>query len=198
MTVLKPGGLTAFFVAGAISGPLKTMCAAMKELASGNLEVTIPAQGKKDEIGEMAKAVLVFQTAAVENARLERAAASNRAQAEGERAGNERAQREAIEQERAIVANSIGTGLTKLAAKDLTFRMSSDIPAAYRKLQTDFNAAIEQLEERNAERRPAAPMRSSRARGRYRRLPTTFRGAPSSRRRVSKKPPRRSTRSPRR
>jgi len=145
LTILL-GGLIAFFVAGAISGPLKAMCAAMKQLASGDLEVTIPAQDKKDEIGEMAKAVLVFQTAAVENARLERAATSNRAQAEGERAGNERAQREAIEQERAIVANSIGTGLTKLAAKDLTFRMSSDIPDAYRKLQTDFNAAIEQLE----------------------------------------------------
>jgi hypothetical protein len=87
------------------------------------------------------------------NARLERAAASNREQAEGERAGNERAQREAIEQERAIVTNSIGIGLTKLAAKDLTFRMSYDIPDAYRKLQTNFNAAIEQLEGANAERR---------------------------------------------
>src|SRR6202034_1647326 len=145
LTILL-GGLIAFFVARAISSPLKAMCAAMKELASGNHKVTIPAQDKKDEIGEMAKAVLVFQMAAIENARLEREAADNRANADGERAGNERAQREAIEQERAIVANSIGAGLTKLAAKDLTFRMSSDIPDAYRKLQTDFNAAIDQLE----------------------------------------------------
>jgi len=145
LTILL-GGMVAFFVARAISGPLRAMCAAMKELASGNHKVTIPAQEKKDEIGEMARAVLVFQAAAIENARLEREAAANRAHADGERAGNERAQREAIEQERAIVANSIGAGLTKLAAKDLTFRMSSDIPDAYRKLQTDFNAAIEQLE----------------------------------------------------
>ena len=68
-------------------------------------------------------------------------------QAERERERNEQAQREAIERERAIVANSIGVGLNKLAAKDLTYRMSSDIPEAYRKLQTDFNAAIGQLEE---------------------------------------------------
>jgi methyl-accepting chemotaxis protein len=59
----------------------------------------------------------------------------------------EEAGREALEQERATVANSIGVGLDKLAAKDLTYRMSSDIPEAYRKLQTDFNAAISQLEE---------------------------------------------------
>jgi methyl-accepting chemotaxis protein len=58
----------------------------------------------------------------------------------------EEAGQEAIKQERALVANSIGVGLAKLAAKDLTYRMSGDIPEAYRKLQTDFNAAIEQLE----------------------------------------------------
>jgi methyl-accepting chemotaxis protein len=53
---------------------------------------------------------------------------------------------EAQEKERALVANSIGAGLAKLAAKDLTFRMTNDMPEAYRKLQIDFNAALEQLE----------------------------------------------------
>ena len=116
-------------------------------MAGGDKTIEVPAQDRADEIGEMAKAVLVFRDAAVENARLEREAAEHRAQTEGERERNEQAQREAIEQERAIVANSIGVGLAKLAAKDLTYRMSSDIPEAYRKLQTDFNAAIGQLEE---------------------------------------------------
>jgi methyl-accepting chemotaxis protein len=146
LTVLL-GGLAAFLIARGISGPLLKMGGAMKELASGNLEVTIPAQDKRDEIGEMAKAVLVFQEAAVENARLEREAAEHRAQAEGDRARNEQAQREAIEHERAVVASSIGSALSKLAAKDLTYRMPTDIPDAYRKLQADFNAAIAQLEE---------------------------------------------------
>jgi methyl-accepting chemotaxis protein len=48
--------------------------------------------------------------------------------------------------ERAMVANSIGAGLSKLAAKDLTYRMTDDMPEAYRKLQSDFNSAMEQLE----------------------------------------------------
>ena len=146
LTVLL-GGLTAFLIARGISGPLLKMGGAMKELASGNLEATIPAQDKRDEIGEMAKAVLVFQKAAVENARLEREAAEHSAQAESDRARNEQAQREAIEHERAVVASSIGSALSKLAAKDLTYRMPTDIPDAYRKLQVDFNAAIAQLEE---------------------------------------------------
>jgi methyl-accepting chemotaxis protein len=140
------GGLFAFLIARGISRPIQGMTQAMTTLAAGNLQVEVPALDKKDEIGEMAKAVLVFRDAAVENARLEREAAEHRAQAEHERARNEQAQREAIEQERAIVADSIGVGLNKLAAKDLTYRMSSDIPEAYRKLQSDFNAAIAQLE----------------------------------------------------
>jgi methyl-accepting chemotaxis protein len=53
---------------------------------------------------------------------------------------------EARERERAMVADSIGAALERLATKDLTFRMTDDMPEAYRKLQTDFNAALEQLE----------------------------------------------------
>jgi methyl-accepting chemotaxis protein len=53
---------------------------------------------------------------------------------------------EAQERERSLVANSIGAGLAMLAGKDLTFRMTNDMPEAYRKLQADFNAALEQLE----------------------------------------------------
>ena len=49
--------------------------------------------------------------------------------------------------ERAIVANSIGTGLAKLATKDLTFRLTADLPQAYAKLQADFNEALDQLEQ---------------------------------------------------
>ena len=123
------------------------MTQAMRRLAEGDTTIEVPAQDRADEIGQMAKAVLVFRDAAVENARLEREAAEHRAQAERERDGADQAQREAIRQERAIVANSIGVGLAKLAAKDLTYRMATDIPEAYRELQTDFNEAIGQLEE---------------------------------------------------
>jgi methyl-accepting chemotaxis protein len=66
---------------------------------------------------------------------------------DGQRRRAEESGQEAIKQERAIVAASIGVGLDRLAAKDLTYRMTSEIPEAYRQLQADFNAAIAQLEE---------------------------------------------------
>jgi methyl-accepting chemotaxis protein len=141
------GGLIAFFIGRGISAPIKRMTIAMKTLAGGDNSVKIPAQNKRDEIGEMAKAVMVFRDAAIENERLGREAAEHATQTEGERGRNEQAQRKAIDEERAVVASSIGAALSKLAAKDLTYRMPADIPEAYRKLQADFNEAIAQLEE---------------------------------------------------
>jgi methyl-accepting chemotaxis protein len=141
------GVLLSFLFARGIGQPIIRMTRVMNSLATGDLTVSLANAEDRNEIGEMARAVLVFRDAAIEKNRLEAEAAEQRLHAEGDRERNEQAQREAIIQERAIVADSIGAALSKLAAKDLTYRISSDIPAAYRKLQADFNAAISQLEE---------------------------------------------------
>jgi methyl-accepting chemotaxis protein len=124
--------------------PVASMTAEMTKLAGGDLAIDLSAQRRKDEIGDMAKAVAVFRDAAEEKLRLER-------QAEEERIRNEelrrRAEQEVIARERAAVESSIGAGLARLAAKDLTYRMTDDLPEAYRKLQSDFNEALEQLEQ---------------------------------------------------
>jgi len=140
------GAAMAFGFTRSIARPIKDVTRTMHELATGDLTVEPAQANQRNEIGEMARAVLVFRDAAIEKARLETEAERQRTLAEDTRADNERAQREAIAHERKIVADSIGSGLSRLAAKDLSFRMSSDIPEAYRKLQADFNAAIAQLE----------------------------------------------------
>ncbi len=53
---------------------------------------------------------------------------------------------ETVKREAANAVNALGAGLTKLAGKDLTYRISDDLPDAYTKLKGDFNAAVEQLE----------------------------------------------------
>jgi methyl-accepting chemotaxis protein len=116
----------------------------MTKLAAGDLKVEVPAVGKKDEIGEMAKAVLVFRDAAHDKIRMEREAEEERVRSE---AARKKAQEDAINGERAMVSTSIGAGMAKLAAKDLTFRLTDDLPEAYAQLQADFNAAMGQLEQ---------------------------------------------------
>src|SRR3546814_15516997 len=65
------GTLTAFFIGRGISRPVITMTKAMGALAGGDQTVEIPAQDRRDEIGEMAKAVQVLKVNAIEMKRLE-------------------------------------------------------------------------------------------------------------------------------
>ena len=51
--------------------PLGKMTDAMQRLAQGELEITIPEIGRKDEIGGMADAVQIFKDNAIQNKRLE-------------------------------------------------------------------------------------------------------------------------------
>ncbi len=65
------GIVIAYFLARGISQPVIGMTAAMRQLSEGNLEVTVPNAGQKDEVGEMASALQVFKDNAIEQRRLE-------------------------------------------------------------------------------------------------------------------------------
>jgi methyl-accepting chemotaxis protein len=108
----------------AISRPLRAMTAAMRALAEGDNAIAIPALGRRDEIGEMAEALLVFKNAALEKERI----------------------REETDDERRRVNSLVATGLARLAARDLGFRMSDHLPGTYQQLRTDYNVAMAQLE----------------------------------------------------
>jgi methyl-accepting chemotaxis protein/chaperonin cofactor prefoldin len=78
VTMLGLGGLVlgailAWTLGQGISRPMIGMCAAMRELASGNFAVVLPGLGRKDEIGEMASAVEEFKLQAVAKAEREAA-----------------------------------------------------------------------------------------------------------------------------
>ena len=131
---------------GVITRPLSRMTEIMRRLAEGDTRVAVPAEDRGDEIGAMAKAILVFRDAAIENARLEGEAKRHQAEAERARAAAAAAQLTAFADERALVNASIGVALAKLAGKDLSYRMTSETPPAYRELQSNFNDAIAELE----------------------------------------------------
>lgn len=55
------GVLAAWMIGNGISRPIQMITASMRDLAGGNKTVQIPGQDHNDEIGDMAKAVLVFK-----------------------------------------------------------------------------------------------------------------------------------------
>ena len=72
-------------IARSISVPVKAMTETMTDLAHGNLSVDVPNLRNRDEIGEMARAVLVFRDNARQMEELRRRSAEQEARAAEER-----------------------------------------------------------------------------------------------------------------
>lgn len=64
------GGVIAFFIGRSVTGPILGLRAAMERLAQGDNEADVPGTSRGDEVGQMAKTVLVFKENAIERARL--------------------------------------------------------------------------------------------------------------------------------
>jgi HAMP domain-containing protein len=79
------GGLIAFFLARSVSNPITALTRSMRELAAGNFGVMLPGLARKDEIGNIARAVDEFKVRAAEKAQreaAEKAEQDRRAEAE--------------------------------------------------------------------------------------------------------------------
>ena len=129
-----------------IGKPVVNMTTVMRKLAGGDKTVEVPGANRKDEIGQMAAAVLAFKDAAIANDRLEGEAADQRRMTEAERAKAEAERAEAARQQAAVVA-ALAEGLEELSKGNLTYRLTQTFPEEYLKLQSDFNAAMGQLKD---------------------------------------------------
>ena len=138
-------GMAVFLIGRSISRPIAGMAGAMERLADGDADMEIDGTGRRDEIGEMAKALEVFRLAAISNRKLEREAAQNRARAEAERI---RVQEEAEASAQARLKQAtagLAVGLQKLAEGDLTFQLDEPFAPDFEQLRLDLNRAVAQL-----------------------------------------------------
>ncbi|HLH96262.1 MAG TPA: nitrate- and nitrite sensing domain-containing protein [Xanthobacteraceae bacterium] len=143
----------ALVIAVSITRPIAGLVATMSELARGHNDIAIEGTSRKDEIGAMTRAVVVFRDAALAKAALEAEAAAQRAQAdaereraEEERRRNAQAEARAAEEQRSAVTALAG-GLASLADGDLTVRLDAGFAAGYQRIKDDFNRTVARLEE---------------------------------------------------
>nr|WP_227698651.1 methyl-accepting chemotaxis protein [Sphingomonas hengshuiensis] len=120
--------MMAWLLAGAIVRPLVGMTGVMTRLADGDTKVDVPATDRADEVGEMAKAMLVFR----ENARQKQIADAEAAKAQ---------------EDQNFVTETISHNLDMVSRGDLTATITVEFPAAYGKLRQNFNDAISNLRE---------------------------------------------------
>ena len=142
IVVAVAGVLVSFVVGRDISRPVVAMARAMRELATGNFDVRLPGLGRRDEVGQMAKAVEEFKVQA-------------QAKAERDVAEREQKSREAAQARRAElhqladnfqaavgkIIDTVGTASSELEHSAKLLANSSD---ATQKLSTMVTSASEE------------------------------------------------------
>ena len=105
--------------------PLTGLVRVVQRLAVSDYEVEVKGTRRRDEVGQLAANIAILRDNAI-------AAIRER--------------EKAIADERDLVNHSIGAGISSLAGKNLTYRITEDLPEAYAELQKNFNSAMDQLE----------------------------------------------------
>ncbi|WP_132560058.1 methyl-accepting chemotaxis protein [Rhizobium sullae] len=135
----------AWLLSRTIAQPIVGMTAAMGRLAAGHNDIDVPALDRGDEVGLMAKSVLVFKEAAIEKQRLSGETDRMRDEAERQRQlSDEEKAREAAEIR--IVIEGLASGLSNLANGDVASRIAAPFSAQFDSLRNDFNHAAEKLQ----------------------------------------------------
>ncbi|WP_206064802.1 methyl-accepting chemotaxis protein [Nitratireductor mangrovi] len=135
-----------FYVSNSVLRRLSRIHQVISALAAGDLDLQLSERdrSRRDELGEIARAVEIFRDNAVAKVTAEAQAEEHRTQTEVERRRNADMSASAAEKQ-AFVVRSLGEGLEKLASGDLTYRLEEAFAEEYRKLQDDFNRAIAAL-----------------------------------------------------
>ncbi|MBB4956060.1 methyl-accepting chemotaxis protein [Agrobacterium vitis] len=128
-----------------VISPIGALTRCMGALADGDLSVVIPGAKRRDEMGEMARSVEVFQIAALRNKELEASAEESRIAAERDRIETQlRAEAEA-EERLTRATGALASGLQRLASGDLLCEIEDEFAPQFEALRHDFNTSVNQL-----------------------------------------------------
>jgi methyl-accepting chemotaxis protein len=150
ITAMALGILVAIFAGiGLIftfKGPILQIAAAMRRLAAGDLNTAFDGETRRDEIGDMARALGIFKENAQEKVRIEAASEQERAAAEAERLKNEQ-EKQDIDRQIQFAVTALAGGLERLAAGDVSATIDTPFVGRLEQLRTDFNRSMTRLQD---------------------------------------------------
>ena len=127
--------------------PVKDLADDMCKLADGATDLKLKSADRRDEVGDIGRAVRRFQDLIVSKARAEAEEVERRRRAESEAEAATHAERLAREQTLGVVVDRLANGLQRLSAGELDFRLDVAFAAEYERLRSDFNDAIARMED---------------------------------------------------
>ncbi|KQQ86918.1 methyl-accepting chemotaxis protein, partial [Aureimonas sp. Leaf324] len=143
--VVFSAGLAAF-VALAISRPIRLLSITMRALAKGDLDERLQGADRRDEVGEIARAVGDFQSFLGDQARREATEAETRQRHERESLHRQSALDNAKAEDLRAFVGLVETSFARLSAGDLTVRMGEAVAPEFEPIRAEFNRAVVQLE----------------------------------------------------
>jgi methyl-accepting chemotaxis protein len=137
-------GSTLYVLRG-IALPINSITRAMNVLANGNSEGNVPHKERGDEIGQMARAVEVFRTNAIDRRRLEIEAEEARAAAAKDRDRIAKEAEQAADQQLAKATEELVLGMQRLASGDVSFQLLDPFSDEFDSLRHYLNTTVAQL-----------------------------------------------------
>jgi methyl-accepting chemotaxis protein len=136
--------VVSFFVVRKLVRPLGILTGTVRAMSAGDHAVAIPYGDRKDEFGNIARALQVFRDNALEKQRIENRSATERAEAEEERRRND-SEKQQVDQQIDQAVAQLGSALSRLAQGDLSVTIDQAFSGRLEQLRTDFNGSILRL-----------------------------------------------------
>ncbi|MDR6898959.1 methyl-accepting chemotaxis protein [Rhizobium miluonense] len=126
--------------------PIGQITAAMRRIADGLLETSISGEQRRDEIGDMARALGIFKENAISKIRIEEQSDEERAAAEHERQRNDAEKRE-LDRQIDYAVSELAAGLERLAQGDISATIETPFIGRLEQLRQDFNSSLSRLQQ---------------------------------------------------
>ncbi|WP_416408130.1 methyl-accepting chemotaxis protein [Agrobacterium rosae] len=139
-------GFLGYFLINRALRPLGLLTTAVKSLSEGKLETEIPYTQRKNEFGNIARALEVFRENAHEKLVIEGRSVEERAEAEAERGRNDAEKRE-TDRQIDFAVNQLAGGLARLSQGDLTQTIDTPFSGRLEQLRSDFNNSLANLKD---------------------------------------------------
>ncbi|MBY5717802.1 HAMP domain-containing protein [Rhizobium leguminosarum] len=139
-------GVLAFYAIRLSVKPLQALTASVHSISAGDLEGAIPCVEKRNEFGDIGRALALFRDSARARRDLETQAAEQRELSDAERARND-ADKRSLDGQIDFAVNQLAAGLGRLSQGDVSQTIGTPFVGRLEQLRVDFNASLLRLQD---------------------------------------------------
>jgi methyl-accepting chemotaxis protein len=139
-------GVLAFYAIRRSVRPMQALTSSVRAISSGDLVSAVPCVEKKNEFGDIGRALALFRDSAMARQELETQAAEQRALNDAERSRND-AEKRTLDGQIDFAVNQLAAGLGRLSQGDVSQTIETPFVGRLEQLRMDFNTSLLRLQD---------------------------------------------------